>query len=212
MGLSGRYAKASLLIVDVQKDFCPGGALPVPRGDEVVPVINALMKDFGSVIATQDWHPQGHISFASTHTGKASFDTVMVNGIEQVLWPDHCVRGSPGAAFHPDLDWSRLHLILRKGLRPDLDSYSAFFENDRKTPTGLASYLREIGVDRLWVSGLAADVCVFYTAMDAVRLGFETVIIEDAVRGVDVPTGNVSRTRDKMKRAGIRFLCSGDME
>ena len=209
--MNSRYAKASLLIVDVQKDFCPGGALPVPRGDEVVPVINALMKEFGSVVATQDWHPPGHVSFASTHAGKKPFETVRVKGIEQVLWPDHCVQGSSGAAFHPDLDESRLHLIFRKGLRPDLDSYSAFFENDRRTPTGLASYLREINVDTLCVCGLAADVCVFYSAMDAVRLGFETQVIEDAVRGVDVPAGNVSRTRDKMKGAGIRLLRSEDM-
>lgn len=205
------FERTSLLIIDVQNDFCPGGTLPVPKGDEVVPIINAVMVHFGSVVATQDWHPPGHVSFASTHAGKAPFDKVMVNGIEQVLWPDHCVQGSSGAAFHPDFDASRLHLILRKGLRPDLDSYSAFFENDRKTPTGLASYLKEINVNTVWVCGLAADVCVFYSAMDAVRLGFETVIIEDAVRGVDMPAGNVLRTRDKMKVAGIRFAWSEDI-
>jgi nicotinamidase/pyrazinamidase len=202
------FERASLLIIDVQNDFCPGGTLPVLEGDEVVPIINTLMEHFGSVVATQDWHPPGHISFASTHAGKKPFETVRVKGIEQVLWPDHCIQGSPGAALHPDLDGSGPHLILRKGIRQDLDSYSAFFENDRKTTTGLASYLREIGVDRLWMCGLAADVCVFYSAMDAIRLGFETVIIEDAVRGVDVPAGNVSRTRDKMKGAGIRFAWS----
>jgi nicotinamidase/pyrazinamidase len=202
------FERASLLIIDVQNDFCPGGTLPVLEGDEVVPIINTLMEHFGSVVATQDWHPPGHISFASTHAGKKPFETVRVKGIEQVLWPDHCIQGSPGAALHPDLDGSGPNLILRKGIRQDLDSYSAFFENDRKTTTGLASYLREIGVDRLWVCGLAADVCVFYSAMDAIRLGFETVIIEDAVRGVDVPAGNVSRTRDKMKGAGIRFAWS----
>jgi nicotinamidase/pyrazinamidase len=203
--------RASLLIIDVQNDFCPGGMLPVREGDVVVPVINVMMEHFGSVVATQDWHPPGHISFASTHAGKKPFETVRVKRIEQVLWPDHCIQGSPGAAFHPDLDESRLHLILRKGLRLGLDSYSAFFENDKKTPTGLASYLREINVNTVWVCGLAADVCVFYSAMDAVRLDFETVVIEDAVRGVDMPTGNVSRTRDKMKGTGIRFAWSEDI-
>ncbi len=211
MSMSDRYEEASLLIIDIQRDFCPGGALPVPGGDEVIRVVNRLMNEFGSVVATQDWHVPGHISFASTHAEKNPFDTVMVNGIEQVLWPDHCVQGSKGAAFHPDLDVERLHLILRKGLRPYLDSYSAFFENDRKTPTGLSSYLREIGVSSLWLCGLAADVCVFYSAMDAVRLGFETFVIEDAVRGVDVPPGNVSRTRDEMKTAGVGFMRSTDM-
>ena len=209
--MSDRYEEASLLIIDIQRDFCPGGALPVPGGDEVIRVVNRLMNEFGSVAATQDWHAPGHISFASTHAGKKPFDTVMVNGIEQLLWPDHCVQGSKGAALHPDLDVDSLHLILRKGLRPYLDSYSAFYENDRKTPTGLSSYLREIGVSSVWLCGLAADVCVFYSAMDAVRIGFETFVIEDAVRGVDVPPGNVSRTRDEMKAAGVGFMRSTDM-
>jgi len=211
MGMPDRYENACLLVIDIQRDFCPGGALPVPGGDEVIGIVNRLMNGFGSVVATQDWHAPGHISFASTHAGKEPFDTIMVNGVQQVLWPDHCVQGSKGAAFHPDLDVKRLHMILRKGLRPYLDSYSAFFENDGKTPTGLLSYLREIGVSSLWLCGLAADVCVFYSAMDAVRLGFETLVIEDAVRGVDVPPGNVSRTRDEMREAGIGFTHSTDM-
>jgi nicotinamidase/pyrazinamidase len=209
--MSDRYEHTSLLVVDVQRDFCAGGALPVPGGEEVVPVVNHLMRGFGSVVATQDWHTPGHISFASTHAGKNPFDRLMVNGIEQVLWPDHCVQGSTGAAFHPDLDVDSLHLILRKGFRPDLDSYSAFFENDRQTPTGLSSYLREIGVSSLYLCGLAADVCVFYSAMDAVRIGYKIFIIEDAVRGVDVPPGNISRTRREMKTAGVGFVHSTEM-
>lgn len=203
--------RASLLIIDVQNDFCPGGALPVPGGDEIVPVINSLMERFTHVVATQDWHPPGHVSFASSHGGKDPFDTVLVNGIEQVLWPDHCVQGSSGAALHPELDQRGLHLILRKGTERNLDSYSAFFENDRKTLTGLASYLREVGMSAVWLCGLAADVCVFYSAMDAVRLGFHTTVIEDGVRGVDVPAGNVERTRCSMEEAGIRFTQSDNI-
>jgi nicotinamidase/pyrazinamidase len=202
---------ALLLVVDLQRDFCPGGALSVPAGDEIVPIVNRLIKRFDHVVATQDWHVPGHVSFASTHEGKMPYDTVMVNGIEQMLWPDHCVQGSTGAAFHPDLDVDNLQLILRKGFRADLDSYSAFYENDRKTPTGLKSFLKEIGVKSIWLCGLAADVCVFYSAMDAVVLGFNTCVIEDAVRGVDVPSGNMARTEEEMKRAGVGFFNSTDL-
>jgi len=200
-----------LLVVDVQNDFCPGGALPVPEGHLIVPVINRIMGRFGTVAATQDWHPPDHVSFASNHPGKQPFDMVQVDGIEQVLWPDHCVQGTSGAALHPDLDRRGLHLILRKGMHSNLDSYSAFFENDQRTPTGLNGYLREHGVRRVFLCGLAADVCVYYSALDAVRLGFDAMVIEDAVRGVDVPPGNVNRTRKEMEKAGITFLGSSVM-
>jgi nicotinamidase/pyrazinamidase len=206
--MSNSVESASLIIVDLQNDFCSEGALPVPGGEKIVPVVNRLMTVFTSVVATQDWHPPGHISFSSSHAGKNPFDSVLIQGAEQLLWPDHCLKGTEGAAFHPDLDMDNLHLILRKGFRRDLDSYSGFYENDRKTPTGLSQYLRELGVRSAWLCGLASDVCVFYTAMDAVKLGFETYVIEDAVRGVDVPAGNISRTSGAMKAAGVRFVHS----
>ena len=209
--MSTNLKETCLLVVDMQNDFCPGGALPVPEGHLIVPVINRLTGRFGNVAATQDWHPPGHVSFASRHPGKQPFDVVQADGIEQVLWPDHCVQGTSGAALHPDLALRGLHLILRKGMRTNLDSYSAFFENDRRTPTGLSGYLREHGVHRVFLCGLAADVCVYYSAMDAVRLGFDATVIEDAVRGVDVPAGNVDRTRSDMEKAGITFLRSSDM-
>ena len=206
--MSNSLERASLIVVDVQNDFCSSGALPVPGGEDIVPVVNRLMTVFSPVVATQDWHPSGHISFASSHAGKKPFDSVLVQGTEQLLWPDHCLKGTEGAAFHPDIDVNNLHLILRKGFRRDLDSYSGFYENDRKTPTGLSHYLRELEVRSTWLCGLASDVCVYYTAMDAVRLGFETYVIQDAVRGVDVPAGNISRTADVMKAAGVRFVHS----
>jgi nicotinamidase/pyrazinamidase len=198
-------------VVDIQRDFCAGGALAVPGGDEIVPVVNRVMNLFGSVVATQDWHVPGHVSFASTHAEKEPFTRVEVNGVEQILWPDHCVQGSAGASFHPDLQVNNLQLILRKGFRQNLDSYSAFFENDKKTPTGLSNYLKEIGVHDLWLCGLAADVCVFYSAMDAVRLGFKTYLIEDAVRGVNMPVGSVSRTRDEMISRGVVYVHSSEL-
>jgi nicotinamidase/pyrazinamidase len=157
----------TLLIVDVQNDFCPGGSLPVERGDEVVEVINRISPTFTRVVATQDWHPRGHLSFASNHPGCRPLETVDVNGIAQVLWPDHCVQGTAGAELHPLLDTRGIGLVLRKGMTVGLDSYSAFFENDRTSPTGLAGYLRGLGVEELFVCGLATDYCVLATAMDA---------------------------------------------
>jgi nicotinamidase/pyrazinamidase len=198
----------ALLVVDVQVDFCPGGALPVPGGDEVVPVVNRIVGLFNHTVATQDWHPPEHVSFASSHAGRRPFDTIRMGKIEQMLWPEHCVRGSPGAALHPALETRGVGLILRKGMGPRLDSYSAFFENDRTTPTGLGGYLREHGIHRVFLCGLAADVCVFHSCMDALRLGFSTFVVEDGIRGVDVPAGTVASTREEMERAGAHFVMS----
>jgi len=198
----------TLLVIDVQNDFCPGGRLPVREGDRVVSVVNRIMAAFSHIIATQDWHPQDHVSFASNHENKKPFDTVILNGIEQALWPDHCVIGTDGANFHPDLNTDRFSLILRKGTNSRLDSYSAFFENDRKTSTGLTFYLKGIGIHRVYLCGLAADVCVYYSAIDAVCEGFETFFILDATRGVDVPEGNVEKTMNEMKKAGVKIIDS----
>ena len=195
--------RTALLVIDVQNDFCPGGALAVPDGDAVVAAANALMARFDVVVATRDWHPPGHCSFASRHAGAALYDTVEVGDVEQTLWPDHCVQGSDGAALHPGLDQRGVGLILHKGARRDLDSYSAFFENDRRTTTGLAGYLRELAVRQVALCGLATDYCVRYSALDAARLGFEVQVIGDACRGVDVPDGNIARALEQMRSAGI---------
>jgi nicotinamidase/pyrazinamidase len=175
-----------LLAVDVQNDFCPGGRLAVPGGDEVAPIVSRLARAFAHVILTQDWHPAGHQSFASSHPGKRPYDTIPMPYGEQVLWPDHCVQGTAGAAFRADLDVPHAELILRKGYHPHIDSYSAFFENDRTTPTGLAGYLRERGFKRIFLAGLAFDFCVLWSAEDARRLGFEAVVVEDACRSIDL--------------------------
>lgn len=175
----------ALLVIDVQPDFMPGGALAVPDGDAVVPVINRLLERMPHAIATQDWHPPGHASFASTHTGRRPFETIELAYGAQTLWPDHCIQGSAGAALHPDLDLRRVELILRKGFRPGIDSYSAFRENDRATLTGLESYLRERGITRVFLAGLARDYCVQYTAEDALEQGFDVVLLEDACRAID---------------------------
>ncbi|HTK75621.1 MAG TPA: bifunctional nicotinamidase/pyrazinamidase [Gemmataceae bacterium] len=191
-----------LLVIDVQNDFCPGGALAVPGGDAVVPVINDLSRRFAHVVLTQDWHSADHLSFASSHAGRKPLEKVQLPYGEQILWPDHCVRATPGAEFHPDLDAARCELILRKGFRREIDSYSAFFENDRETPTGLAGYLRERGLERLFVVGLATDFCVAYTALDARRLGFEVTVIEAACRGIDVH-GSLADAWRRMEQAGV---------
>jgi nicotinamidase/pyrazinamidase len=191
-----------LLVIDVQNDFCPGGNLPVPEGDRVVPVINALARRFHHVVATQDWHPAGHHSFASSHAGRKPYDTIEVAYGPQILWPDHCVQGTDGAEFRPDLALPHLELVIRKGFRPHIDSYSAFYENDRKTPTGLAGYLRERGLLRVFAAGLALDFCVRYSAEDARREGFDVVVVEDACRGIDVE-GSVQATRASFAALGI---------
>ncbi|MGV6849350.1 MAG: bifunctional nicotinamidase/pyrazinamidase [Marinibacterium sp.] len=193
-----------LLVIDVQNDFCPGGALAVPNGDAVVARINAMMGDFDAVLLTQDWHPAGHSSFASAHAGHAPFDVVQMPYGDQVLWPDHCVQGSDGAAFHPDLI-AEGDLILRKGFRPAIDSYSAFFENDRKTPTGLEGYLRTRGIDRLTLVGLAFDFCVNYSAVDAARLGFDVAVDVAATRAIDLD-GSRAAAEAAMTEAGVRLI------
>ncbi len=196
-----------LLVVDVQNDFCPEGALGVPEGDAVVPVINRIQPGFAHVVLTQDWHPAGHQSFASTHPGHAPFETVEVAYGPQTLWPDHCVQGTPGAAFHPDLDTDKAEMILRKGTRAAIDSYSAFYENDRTTATGLAGYLRERGFTRAFICGLATDYCVHFSALDAAREGFEAVVIEDACRGIDLE-GSLAAAKGAMVDAGVAFIAS----
>jgi nicotinamidase/pyrazinamidase len=191
-----------LLIVDVQNDFCPGGALAVPQGDEIVPVVNRLAAEFAHVVLTQDWHPRAHASFASTHAGKRPFDSIEVAYGQQILWPDHCVQGTPGAAFHPGLDVPHAELVLRKGFRRAIDSYSAFRENDRRTPTGLASYLKERGVERITLCGLATDFCVCFSAIDGREAGFEVTLATGACRGIDID-GSLARALDAMSAAGV---------
>jgi nicotinamidase/pyrazinamidase len=192
----------ALIVIDVQNDFCPGGALAVERGDEIVQPINALMAEFDAVVLTQDWHPAGHSSFASTHEGKAPFDMVEMPYGPQVLWPDHCIQGSPGANFHTELEVDRAELIIRKGFRAAIDSYSAFFENDHTTPTGLEGYLRTRGIDRLTMVGLATDFCVNFSAVDAAKLGFDVTVRQDLCRGIDLD-GSLQAALDGMKEAGV---------
>jgi serine/threonine protein kinase len=192
----------ALLVVDVQNDFCPNGALAVPGGDHVVPIINKLSRRFAHVILTQDWHCEDHLSFASSHPGRKPMSLIELPYGPQILWPDHCVQGTPGAEFHPDLELDRCELILRKGYHRDIDSYSAFFENDRQTPTGLAGYLRERGLTRLFIVGLATDFCVAYSAIDARRLGFEVTVIENGCRGIDVD-GSLDASWAQMAEAGV---------
>jgi nicotinamidase/pyrazinamidase len=191
-----------LLVIDVQNDFCPGGALAVPRGDEIVPTVDRLAAKFAHVVLTQDWHPHGHLSFASSHPGAQPYETIEVSYGPQVLWPDHCVQGTPGAAFRSDLDIPHAELVLRKGYHRTIDSYSAFYENDRKTPTGLSGYLGERGFKRVFLAGLAFDFCVRYSAEDAYREGFEAIVIEDACRGIDVD-GSMRAAHDLMQSLGI---------
>ncbi len=196
---------AALLLIDIQKDFCAGGALAVPDGDAVVPVVNSLMPQFEHVLLTQDWHPPRHNSFASEHSGKAPFETAAMPYGEQTLWPEHCVAGGDGAAFHPDLNTLRAELIVRKGFRRQIDSYSAFFENDRTTPTGLAGYLRERGLTDLTVAGLAFDYCVLYSALDARRLGFGVTVVQAGCRAIDLD-GSAAAATAAMQDAGVRLV------
>ena len=201
--MNGSASERDVLIVtDPQLDFCPGGALAVPRGDEIMPAINRLAHRFAHVILTQDWHPPGHASFASAHPGSAPFDTIALGYGPQTLWPDHCVQGTPGAAFHPGLDIPQVELIVRKGYHAGIDSYSAFRENDRKTPTGLAGYLRERGFERVTICGLATDFCVFFSALDARAAGFETTVALGASRGIDLD-GSLAPALAAMRDAGV---------
>ena len=194
----------ALIVIDVQNDFCPGGALAVPGGDEIVPGINALMADFGAVILTQDWHPADHSSFASNHPGKQPFEVIEMPYGPQVLWPDHCVQGSIGADFHPDLDTIPADLVIRKGFRPGIDSYSAFFENDHTTPTGLHGYLQERGLKRLVMAGLATDFCVNFSAVDAAKLGYDVTVRLDLCRAIDLD-GSLDAALEGMREAGVRL-------
>jgi nicotinamidase-related amidase len=191
-----------LLIVDVQNDFCPGGALAVPDGDTIVPAVNRLARSFAHVILTQDWHPPGHASFASSHPGKRPFDAIEASYGSQILWPDHCVQGTQGASFHPELDVPHAELVVRKGFRSAIDSYSAFRENDRLTPTGLAGYLRERGLDRVIMCGLATDFCVAFSAIDGRQAGFEVSVVTSACRGIDIE-GSLARAMRSMNEAGV---------
>ncbi|RVV98251.1 bifunctional nicotinamidase/pyrazinamidase [Mesobaculum littorinae] len=194
----------ALIVIDVQNDFCPGGALAVAGGDGIVPGINALLDAYAVRVFTQDWHPAGHRSFASQHPGQAPLSVVEFPYGPQVLWPDHCVQGSAGAAFHPDLRTDPADLIIRKGFRPDIDSYSAFFENDHETPTGLEGYLRSRGVTRVTCVGLAFDFCVAYSAIDAAKLGFETRVLRDLSRAIDMD-GSAAAAEAEMRAAGVTF-------
>jgi len=200
----------ALIVVDVQNDFCPGGRLAVQKGDEVIPIVNALAKGFANVVLTQDWHPSGHQSFATSHPGRKPFDSIRLAYGEQILWPDHCVQGSDGAALHKDLSVAHAQLIVRKGFHEEVDSYSAFLEADRKTRTGLEGYLDERGIARVFVCGLATDFCVAWTALDARRLKFDAVVIEDACRAIDTQ-GSLAAAWERMAKAGVRRAQSGEL-
>ena len=199
-----------LIITDIQNDFCPGGALAVAEGDKIISIVNRMAGKFDKVVATQDWHPAGHISFASTHK-KKPYEMMTIEGVQQVLWPDHCVAGSFGADFHKNLDLREVDLIIRKGNDLNIDSYSTFLENDKKTLTGLHYYLQGFAIKDLYFCGLATDYCVYYSAMDAMALGFKANIILDACRGVDVPTGNIATAVRKMKDSGVRIINYNDI-
>ncbi len=198
-----------LIVVDVQNDFCPGGALAVPRGDEIVPIVNRLAARFRHVVLTQDWHPHGHLSFASAHPGKNPYETIAASYGPQVLWPDHCVQETPGAALHAALQIPHAGLVIRKGINRTVDSYSAFYENDRATPTGLAGYLRERSLSRVFLAGLAFDFCVRYSAEDARRENFVVFVIADACRGIDVD-GSMAATRASLDGLAIPCISALD--
>jgi nicotinamidase/pyrazinamidase len=200
-----------LLVVDVQNDFCPGGRLAVPEGGQVVPPINRIAAQFRHVVLTQDWHPAGHLSFASSHPGRRPYETIDVAYGPQILWPDHCIQETRGARFHEKLNIPHAELVLRKGFRRAIDSYSAFYENDRRTPTGLAGYLRERGLTRIFLAGLAFDFCVRYSAEDARREGFGVVAIEDACRGIDVG-GSVAATRRSLAALEVASISGEDIQ
>jgi nicotinamidase/pyrazinamidase len=200
-----RVTEDLLLVIDVQNDFCPGGALAVADGDAVVPVANRLAGRFEHIVLTQDWHPVGHSSFASSHPGSAPFQTIEMPYGPQTLWPDHCVQGTPGAEFHAKLETDKAQLIIRKGFRRAIDSYSAFFENDKTTPTGLAGYLRERGLRRIFLVGLATDFCVHYSAIDARRLGFEAIVIEAGCRAIDL-SGSLAAAHSQWAEVGVQRI------
>ncbi len=199
----------ALIVVDLQNDFVPGGSLAVPRGDEIIPLVNKIQEKFDLVVATQDWHPKSHLSFASNHPGKNVFDVVMLNGLEQVLWPDHCVQGEKGALFSRNFDDRRVEAIFRKGTDPSIDSYSGFFDNGRKKSTGLGDYLRGRGVRQVYVCGLAAEFCVLYTALDAIELGFETYYLEDVTRSLSQE--GFKQAKEQVLQRGGKLLRSEEL-
>jgi nicotinamidase/pyrazinamidase len=202
MNRRSRSDREVLIVVDIQNDFCPDGALAIPEGNAIIPAVNRLAGEFAHVVLTQDWHPPGHSSFASTHPGRQPFETIEVSYGLQTLWPDHCVQGTPGAAFHPLLSVPHAELVLRKGFRAKIDSYSTFRENDRRTPTGLASYLRERGFETVTLCGLATDYCVLYSALDAREAGFAVEVATHACRGIDLD-GSLTRAIRAMSEAGV---------
>jgi len=202
----------ALILVDLQNDFMPGGALAVAEGDQVVQVANRLMPYFDFVVATQDWHPADHMSFASQHHGKAVGETTVLDGLEQVLWPDHCVEDTPGANLHATLKQSRIHEFVHKGTNPRIDSYSGFFDNGKRQSTGLRELLKKNKVQKVFVMGLATDYCVKWTALDAIGLGLETLLIEDGCRGVDLNPGDIGSAIDELRSAGVRIITSQDVK
>jgi nicotinamidase/pyrazinamidase len=195
----------ALIVIDLQNDFCPGGALAVAGGDEILPLVNAMIRDTEHVVLTQDWHPAGHSSFSSSHPGTQPYQTTTMPYGEQTLWPDHCIQGSLGSDFHSGLAWSKAELVIRKGFRPEIDSYSAFFENDHVTPTGLAGYLRERGIEAITLAGLATDFCVAFSALDAGKQGFGVTVRLDACRGIDL-NGSVDVMLGRMRKAGVTLV------
>jgi nicotinamidase/pyrazinamidase len=203
-------SRTALLVIDVQNDFIPGGSLPVPEGERIVPLINQLALQFQQVVIAQDWHPRGHASFASSHPGRQPYDVIQLPYGEQTLWPDHCVQASAGAEFHPELDLPHAQLVIRKGCNPDIDSYSAFLEADRRTTTGLAGYLSERGIDTIYMVGLALDFCVMYSALDARAAGFNAVVVLDACRAIDLD-GSLAAAIERMQVAGVQLIQSTDL-
>ena len=196
----------ALILVDIQNDFLPGGGLAVPRGDEILEFVNQLLPDYPQVVATQDWHPADHSSFASQHAGKQIGDTLLINGQTQMLWPDHCVQGTRGADFAAQLDCSRINHVVRKGTDREIDSYSGFFDNARRRETGLADYLQAQAIEEVHIVGLATDYCVKFTALDAIDLGFRTTLFQEGTRGVDLPPGDSTRALDAMSQAGVQVI------
>jgi nicotinamidase/pyrazinamidase len=201
----------ALIVVDVQNDFCHGGALAVPEGDRIVPIINQMQTKFNLIVATQDWHPADHGSFAANHPGKNIGEVIELNGLMQILWPVHCVENTPGADFHPGLDRRRIAGIFHKGTDPGVDSYSGFFDNGHRKSTGLGEYLKEQGVDEIYVCGLTTDYCAKYSTLDALDLGFKTHLIEDACRGVNLTPGDVEKAIAEMKAKGVAVCTSGEI-
>lgn len=202
--------RTALLVIDVQNDFTPGGQLAVPEGDRIVPLINRLARQFKQVVIAQDWHPAGHASFASSHPGRQPYDVIQLPYGEQTLWPDHCIQGSRGAEFHSGLDLPHAQLIIRKGCNPDIDSYSAFLEADRVTTTGLAGYLKERGIDTVYMVGLALDFCVMFSALDARAAGFNTSVVLDACRAIDL-NGSLATAIERMQVAGVGLIQSTEI-